>query len=259
MKTSLVWCHKHFLFAHKLSLMLVVILNFVQMLSWMNYIFSPQVVEMSLLQKIYPEYWPNPLGFFYKNMKWSQIDNLVLENHHWNIKEKEQEVFRGHSVLQWQWLHFPDLLVNLLLLFHEDKHWSDCGLDSNLVEHCLDHLKMKFKKKYYAHYSTNEHFCFPILLLKAWNQTWAAASWWFCFGSSLADLYCEDLVHYSNFLPFPCSILWHSSTFTKFKMCEREREKSSRQQKVCAQEVLPGFDVPEGECGLSLGSIATAA
>lgn len=42
MKISLVWCNKNFLFAHnKQSFMLDMIQNFVQMLSWMNYIFFP--------------------------------------------------------------------------------------------------------------------------------------------------------------------------------------------------------------------------
>lgn len=146
---------------------------------------------------------------------------MVLENHHWKIKEKEQEVFRGHSVLLsvtvTAFLTATSFLIHWLIYcsFSMNKTIDlTCDLGSNSVEHCLDHV---------THLKRN-----IMLILQPINTF----SFSFCYlkpgtgfellllgGSDLgADLYCEALVHYSNFLPFPCSILRHSSRFTQFKL-----------------------------------------
>lgn len=90
-----------------------------------------------------------------------------------------------------------------------------------------------FKKKYYIHYSTNEHFFFLILLLKAWDQTWAALPWWFCFGAA----WLISTVRISSTIPpsWPSYAASYGILLVLPNLkCERERERElKRAESVC--------------------------
>lgn len=108
-----------------------------------------------------------------------------------------------------------------------------CDLGSNSVEHCLDHVT-HLKRNIMLILQPMNTFPFSFCYLKPGT----GFELLLLGGSDLgADLYCEALVHYSNFLPFPCSILRHSSRFTQFKLWERKREQA-QESKQCVPKVF---------------------
>lgn len=111
-----------------------------------------------------------------------------------------------------------------------------CGLGSNSVEHCLDHVT-HLKRNIMLIIQTINTFSFSFCDLKPGTRpelllldcSDLGAAWLICTVRISSTI--------SNFSPFPYSVLWHSSSFTQFKMWERKRERAQESQQ-CAPKMF---------------------